>query len=272
MMTRSWRAFRAELYKQHRNDFGGSKVIFYSLLMWPVLTFLTTYYSFKPFRDGAGSALAQVIEGGDIALFLLSGFLVFQIFWTVVQSAWTFELERKQGTLEVVYLTPASKTVFLYGRSVYSLFNGIWMFFVFCILTFFFISNLSGISWGYLAASLLLMIVSAVIWGAFLCALCLFSRDSGYLYYIFYGPMNLFGGVRIPPTVFPYWAKIAAALFPVTYSLFMLRQALEGQIDSTWWLMCGGLVLFNALLIPVTYGILTLAERHARRQGSWTLF
>jgi ABC-2 type transport system permease protein len=270
-MIKSWRAFRAELYKQRRNDFGGSKVMFYSMLLWPVLTFLTTYYSFKPFRDGAGSALSRAIDG-DIALFLLSGFLVFQIFWTVVQSAWTFELERKQGTLEVVYLTPASKTIFLYGRSFYSLFNGMWMFFVFCALTFFFISNLNQVSWGYLLTSVFLMIISAVIWGAFLCALCLFSRDSGYLYYIFYGPMNLFGGVRIPPAVFPFWAKIAAALFPVTYSLFMLRQALEGQIDQTWWWMCAGLIIFNGLMIPVTYLILIKAERHARRQGSWTLF
>lgn len=271
-MIASWRAFRAELSKQHRNDFGGSKVMFYSMLLWPILTFLTTYYSFKPFRSDSNSALARALGDGDLGLFLLSGALVFQIFWTVVQSAWTFELERKQGTLEVVYLTPSSKTVFLYGRSFYSLFKGIWMFFVFCALTVLYISDLSKISWGYLLISLILMIVSAVIWGAFLCALCLCSRDSGYLYYIFYGPMNLFGGVRIPPGVFPLWAKITAIFFPITYSLFMIRQALEGQIDKTWWLMLTGLIIFSALLVPLTKGILKKAEKHARRQGNWTLF
>lgn len=271
-MIKSWRAFRAELYKQQSNDFGGSKVVFFSMLLWPILTFLTTYYSFKPFHDGPGSSLERVIQGGDIALFLLSGSLVFQLYWTVTQSAWTFELERKQGTLEIVYLTPSSKAAFLYGRSVYSLINGIWMFLLFCALTFIFVSNLQDISWGYLIASLFLMILSAVIWGGFLCALCLFSRDSGYLYYIFNGPMNLFGGVRIPPSVFPFWAKMVAAFFPVTYSLFLLRKSIYGEIDSAWWWMCGGVILFNTLLIPVTFGIRTMAENQSRRKGSWTLF
>jgi ABC-2 type transport system permease protein len=271
-MIKSLQAFRAEIYKQHRNDFAGSKVMFFSLLLWPVLNFLTTYYSFKPFQAGAGSSLSRVIEGGDIVLFLLSGFLVFQIFWTVVQSAWTFELERKQGTLEIVYLAPSSKIIFLYGRAVYSLFHGIWMFFAFCALTFIFVSNLHIVSWIYLVISLIFMIISAVIFGGLLNALCLFSRDSGYLSYIFYGPMNLFGGVRLPPGIFPFWAKVIAALFPVTYSLYLLRQAIYGEINSSWWWMCGGLVIFNALLIPLTYWILSKAERYARKQGSWTLF
>jgi ABC-2 type transport system permease protein len=272
VLTKSWRAFRAEVSKQHNNDFGGSKVVFFSLLLWPILTFLTTYYSFKPFRSGAGSSLEKLIHGGDVAVFLLSGFLVFQIFWTVVQSAWTFELERKQGTLEIVYLAPSSKIVFLYGRSVYSLFQGIWMFVAFFVMALFFISNLHQIALGYLIISILLMIISATIWGAFLNAICLFSRDSGYLNYIFYNPMNLFGGVRIPPSVFPFWAKVTAAFFPITYSLFLLRQSLYGEIDSTWWWMCGALVFFNLILVPATFGILSMAEKHARKQGNWTLF
>lgn len=63
----------------------------------------------QPFRTGAGSALSKVIPDGRIPLFLLSGYLVFQLYWTVVQAAWLFEQERKGGTLEVVFLTPASK-------------------------------------------------------------------------------------------------------------------------------------------------------------------
>lgn len=66
----------------------------------------------QPFRTGAGSALSKVIPDGRIPLFLLSGYLVFQLYWTVVQAAWLFEQERKGGTLEVVFLTPASKMVF----------------------------------------------------------------------------------------------------------------------------------------------------------------
>lgn len=266
-----WSVFRAELIKQHHQSLGG-KSVFFSLLLWPVLTFFAVYYSMKPYESGAGSALSQIIPEGNISLFLLSGFLVFQLFWTVVQSAWTFEWERKQGTLEMIYLTPSSKIAFLYGRSVYSLFNGMWMFFAFCVLTFLFIGNLTNVSWGYLSLSFIIMILSAVIWGAFLCSICLFSRDSGYLYYIFQAPMNLFGGVRVPPAVFPLWAKGLSLLFPVTYSLFLVREALYGQISSNWWITALGLVLINVLLIVGTIGILTKAESYARRQGNWTMF
>lgn len=270
-MRKFWQTFRAELVKQHHDSFGG-KTVFFSLLFWPVLAFLSNYYSFKQYRSGTGSSLERVLHEGNIPLFILSGFLVFQIFWTVVQSAVTFEWERKQGTLETIYLTPSSKMSFLYGRSVYSLFTGIWMFFVFCIMTFLLVADLQIISWSYLILSFLLMIISAVIWGAFLCALCLFSRDSGYLFYIFQGPMNLFGGVRVPPSVFPLWAKIFAIFFPVSYCLILLRQALYEDINPSWWIVFTGLILFNIFLVTGTYGILSLAERHVRKRGSWTLF
>ncbi|MGC5325452.1 ABC transporter permease [Brevibacillus sp. SYSU BS000544] len=266
-----WRTFRAEIAKQHR-ELSGGKMVFFSLLFWPVLTFFTSYFAMKPYRDGSGSALAQVIGEGSIPLFLVSGFMVFQLFWTVVQSAWTFEWERRQGTLEIIYLTPASKIAFLFGRSVYSLFNGIWMFFVFSALTFLLVADLGQVNWGYLVLSLAFMTISAVIWGAFLCSICLFSRDSGFLYYIFHSPMDLFGGVRIPPAVFPIWAKLLSIFFPVTYCLFMLREALNGHVTQMWWWMALVLTVLNILILLTTFRTLQRAEQHSRKHGNWVMF
>lgn len=266
-----WVTITAEVTKQHRNRTKGPAVWF-SMLLWPVLSFVTSYFTMKPYRTGEGSVLSRYIPSEQIPLFLLSGYLVFQLFWTVVEAAWLFELERKGGTVETVFLTPASKMAFLYGRSLYSLLHGIWMFAAFSLLTFVFVSDTSTINWGALIPALLLIMVSAVVWGGLLCAISLFSRESSFLYYIFQAPMELFGGVRVPPAVFPAWATVLSTLFPVTYSLILVRGALYDNIGESWWWAIILLAAGSLALIGCTRYILIRAEKHARIHGSWTLF
>lgn len=261
----------AEIRKQHQNRSKGVTV-FFSQLFWPVLAFMTSYFTMKPYRSGEGSMLSQIIPDGRIPLFLLSGYLVFKLFWTAVESAWLFELERKGGTVETVFLTPSSKMAFLYGRSLYSLLRGIWMFAVFALLTFMFVADLSSVNWLALLLVMLAVLAAAVIWGALLSAVSLFSRDSSFIYYIFQAPMELFGGVRIPPVVFPGWATGLSALFPVTYSLILVRGALYNNIGSGWWVSLLILVLGSLALIQCTRYTMNRAERHARLKGNWTLF
>jgi ABC-2 type transport system permease protein len=266
-----WLTLNAEVTKQHQNRAKGHAV-FFSLLLWPALTFLTSYFTMLPFRTGAGSTLSRVIPDGQIPLFLLSGYLVFQLYWTVVQAAWLFEQERKGGTLEMIFLTPASKMAFLYGRSLYSLFHGIWMFTAFSCLTFLFVADVASINWGALLPILALIMISAVIWGALLCAISLSSRDSGLLYYIFQAPMELFSGVRIPPAVFPAWATGLSLLFPVTYSLVLVRGALYDNIGINWWLALVTLIVGSIGTVISTRYLLVKAEQHARVKGNWNLF
>ncbi|AHV97767.1 ABC transporter permease [Paenibacillus sabinae] len=262
---------RAEMLKQHRSRTRG-KAVFFSMLLWPAIAFLTSYYAMQPYRTGEGSALSRVIPPGGVPLFLLSGYLVFQLFWTTVQSAWLFEQERKQGTLEIIFMTSSSKMAFLFGRSLYSLFNGIWMFAAFSFLTFWFVADPGQVEWSVLLPVIALIVCSSVIWGAMLSAISLFSRDSGMLYYIFQAPMELFGGVRIPPSVFPLWAKGLSLLFPVTYSLNLVRGALYGNTGGAWIWSLVVLIAADAAFVWLTGYLLALAERHARAKGNWSLF
>ncbi|WP_442601316.1 ABC transporter permease [Paenibacillus sp. KN14-4R] len=271
MMSVFWQTLRAELIKQRSDAFKG-RAIFFSLLLWPIVHFVSDYYAMKPYRTGAGSAISQFLPDGNVGLFLLSGVLIFQLFWTVVQSAWTFSSERQMGTLELIWLTPASKIAVLFGRSTYSLFSGMWMFAAFSVLVFVFVADFNQVLWGYFAISVVLSFISALVWGVFLCSICLFSRDSGFIYYMFQAPMSLFGGVRIPVTAFPMWAKICSLLFPVTYSLFLLREAIGGSISSSWWNMAAALIVLNVGLILITIRILGKAENHARKTGNWSMF
>lgn len=265
------RALRAEVSKQNRNAMRG-KSVFFSLLLWPAIAFFTSWFAMKPFRTDGQSALTRYIPDGNVPLFLLTGYLVFQLYWTVVQAAWTFESERREGTLETVFLTPASKLAFLMGRSLYALISGMWMFGSFALLLFAFVVQWTDVKWGHLLLALAVSVLSAVVWGSLLCALSLFSRDSGYLYYLFQAPMELFGGVRIPMAALPAWGKLLAILFPVTYSLFTIREAISGSISERWWISLGALMALIILLIPLAILLLNKAESHARRSGNWTLF
>jgi len=47
------------------------------------------------------------------------------------------EIERTNGTLEIIFISPSSKLAMMYGRAIGSLFENIWMFFVFSIFTYF---------------------------------------------------------------------------------------------------------------------------------------
>ena len=58
----------AESRKQHRNYFS-NKLIYVSLFLWPFLSFMASYYSYKVF-DIEGSVVSY-ISGGNIMVFLL---------------------------------------------------------------------------------------------------------------------------------------------------------------------------------------------------------
>jgi ABC-2 type transport system permease protein len=264
-------AFRAELTKQQRSSFTG-KAVFFSLFLWPVLMFFSTYYSLKPFGDGADSPMARILPDGNVLLFLATGYAVFQLYWSVVQSAWTFEQERKNGTLEMVFLAPGSRMAFLLGRSVYAIFNGVWMFTVFAVCISVFAWQRASLPVGHLVLAILLTLLCAAAWGAFLSAVCLFSRDSGFLYYMFQEPMQLFGSVSVPSSVFPLWGKICSYVFPVTFSLYLVRGALAGETGAQWWMYAAGLPAATAVLLIGAGLLVRRAENYARRTGSWTLF
>lgn len=136
----------AEFQKAHKHHFH-SKMIYFSLFLWPILLFIASYYSFKPFNLEEYSPLSKYIEVDQLGLFLLTGFLAYTFFWCLVQSAWQMSYERSAGTLELIFLTPVSRIMFIYGRAAANLFEATWLFTLFTLLAIFFITDISSIHW-----------------------------------------------------------------------------------------------------------------------------
>lgn len=268
------RILRAEFVKQHRIYFQ-SKMIYFSMLVWPVLSFAAAYNMYRPFI--ASPVLAsRLVPGGDpraVALFILTGYLGYTFFWSLVQSAWQFSFERFQGTLEGLFLTPASRMGFLLGNGAAALIESVWLFFVFAVGVLAVLGRLTAVPlWSYLLA-LTGLALPAVGWGTLLNSVFIFSRDSGFLYTILDEPMGFFAGVRVPTSVFPLWVRFISFLFPLTFSLRVVRGLLLGTTGfAAGLLQVGGLTLMTAGLLAAAAGLVRLGEAHAKRTGSLTLF
>ncbi|MFD1737467.1 ABC transporter permease [Bacillus salitolerans] len=262
----------AEMRKSHLNHYH-NKLIYFSLLIWPALLFVTAYYSFKPFNLTQSSPLARFIEIEHLSLFLLTGYLGYIFFWCLIQSAWQMSYERMSGTLELIFLTPASRIAVMYGRAAGNLVEAVWLFSLFSLLAVFVIGKSHEIIWWNVPIVMVVLTISAVIWGGFLNVIFLFSRDAGILFTVLEEPMQFFSGVRLPVATFPLWGKGIAYIFPLTYVLSIVRELLMGRVE--WFQLIKPLGMLAGILLVLlffTFLLLSKAENHAKETGNMTLY
>ena len=235
----------AESRKQHRNYFS-NKLIYVSLFLWPFLSFMASYYSYKVF-DIEGSVVSY-ISGGNIMVFLLIGYMGMSFFRSVVQSAWHFSFERQSGTLEYIYLSPASRMAVILGNALSSVFEGSVAMAVFGALIILYNKESLSINVIGLVAVIPIFLCVALLWGAFL-------------------------NVKVPVSIFPGWARVISCIFPLTYALEALRQVMlnSADINSVKNVVIISLVIILVLL-SATLITIHIVEKHMRKTGNVILF
>ncbi|MCR4635576.1 MAG: ABC transporter permease [Butyrivibrio sp.] len=260
----------AESYKQHRNYFN-NKMIYVSLFLWPVLSFMASYYSYKAF-DFEGCAISY-INSCNILIFLLIGYMAMSFFRSVVQSAWRFSQERQSGTLEYIYLSPASRLAVLIGNALSSVFESSIVMLVFgCLMIF---SNRRSLQVNVVGTVVVvpIFLIMALLWGVFINACFLYSRDTDFLFTILEEPMEIFSGVKIPVSIFPGWARLISCIFPLTYALEALRQVtLNNSGLETIKITVIISILIIIVLLAVTLITIHIVEQHVRKTGNIILF
>ncbi|MDF2484192.1 MAG: ABC-type polysaccharide/polyol phosphate export system, permease component [Herbinix sp.] len=264
------KTFAAEIVKQHKNYFY-SKTIYISLFLWPLFSFITTYYSFQVFD--LSKSKVPYITAENVVVYLLLGYMCMSLFRCLVQSAWRFSFERFHGTLELIFLSPSNRAAVLLGNAVASLFESVIITVVFTV--FMLVLKSEALFFKLLPAVIvfLLVIGMAVVWGMFLNSLFLFSRDTNFLFTVLEEPMEIFSGVKVPIILFPLWAKMIAAIFPLTYAIEAVRRVMlygSSLYEIRIYLLIGILIMI-ALLIAIMI-ILVIVEKHIRVTGNITLF
>lgn len=276
MMRHFLRIMRAEARKQHRVYFH-SATVYVTMGMWPVLRFLTAVYMFKPFTaGGANSALlARHLGSASLEGFLLIGYVGYNFFYSLIQSAWRFRFERFDGTLELIFLSPASRFAVIVGNALATLLESMWLLSAFAVLAYawFFRAQGASIDGVALLVGITVMVVAAVAWGTLLNSLFLLSRDPGFFYTVLQQPLHFFGGVRFPVALFSSWMQAISYALPLTYCLIVLREVvLTGARLPAIWPRLLPLVGLATAMFVASYWLLGVAERRAKRTGAFTLF
>lgn len=273
-MRAALRVLAAEALKQHRRIFGRPLVVF-SMLLWPVLTLVTTYYTVLPVIESpiAAQRWPLVTQPQRLLAFLGAGALAYTFFFSLVQSAWHFSFERVSGTLEALFLTPASRMALVVANGATALAQNAWLFGCFAVFAAIATEMLDVAHAGMYAVALVALLLPAIAWGAFLNSLLMFSRDSAFLYTLLDDPLWFVAGVRLPLFALPVWVKAIGLAFPLTTSLSVLRGALlDGRTVAD---LAGSLALLAGMclaLFALTAVLLRVGEAHAQRTGSHQLF
>jgi ABC-2 type transport system permease protein len=268
------RAVFAEMWKQHRNYFH-SPAVYFSLILWPLLELITIYYMYVPFLNSENTNSTQNTSMGNLPLelFLLIGFVGYSFFSSLIESAWRFTDERYQGTLEMILLTPASRFSIILGNALSSLFESVWLVTVLFVGVLALYPGKLIINIPLFIYGMVLLVVSSVAWGTLLNSFFLITRDAGVAFVVLQEPTNFFSGVRFPVSLFSNWMRLISYLIPLTYCLTILRSAFAqslsfGQLE-VYTAVLGVLVI---LMFYLSSRILVIAERHAKTDGSLTLF
>lgn len=244
--------FLAE-YKNTRKNFFGRFSNIITLVIWPFLSLLTCYYCYKSFDISQLNAYG-IHSFDDLLLFIVSGEIVYNCFWAMVQGAGQIQYDRKSGMLETILLSPCDKLGFVYGRAFGGMIHNVWMFTVLCTFIFAVYMPVTFTQVIKLACLLCLLIVSGTLFGGLVTTVFLYSRDINFIFTLCDRPMHFLSGTGIPILCFPLFLRCVSGIFPTTYLIEMFRSVTIPGYQTLFpaagiFVICLALFVGNKLLL-----------------------
>ncbi|MBC1324146.1 ABC transporter permease [Listeria welshimeri] len=258
----------AELKRLFLNEY--TKLFHYiSLLLWPLLMFIQLFFNFYAFPIDS-LAFLGIYSQKELFSFLFVGFIALLIFQSMVQSAWIMSFEKRQGTLEVIFITPINKTLWLYSRTFsVVVVNSFVLLILLCIS----ITLTLGITIIIIIQLILMIIaimISSLIWGTLLNILFLYFRDGSLVFSILAGPEETFAGVKVPVSVMPTILKFISGLIPLTYTVNLIREIFF--LSSYWRYNLIAFLIVNLILICISVFLFKRIEKGMRKNGNLSLY
>jgi ABC-2 type transport system permease protein len=213
--------------------------------------------------------------GSNYFSFALVGIAFFD-YLSVALSTFDGSLQeaRQNGTLENLLVTQTSLPVILAGSSLYpfvllSLRTAIYIGWGALLFGF----PLQGANWLgallVLGASVLAFSGLGILSASYL---LIFKRGNP-VNLLILGLSTVVGGMMYPISVLPVWLQYVARLIPVTYSLEGMRAAILGHASTRALLpVIAELLLFAAILLPLSFRIFSWALRRTKITGTLTHF
>ncbi len=212
-------------------------------------------------------------EGSNYFAFALVGFAFFDYLSVALAAFDSSIIEARQNrTLEALLVTETPLTVILAGSAAYpfvALALRTCVYLGWGALLFGFMpraANWAG-ALAILAASILAFLGLGVLSASYQ---ILFKRGNPAKWLVL-GVSGLVGGMMYPVAVLPGPLRLVARLIPVTYSLEGMRAALlEGAGWEELWRPLAALLIFAAVLIPLSFAVFSWSLRRTKVTGTLT--
>jgi ABC-2 type transport system permease protein len=233
------------------------------LIRWPafpVLYFVALYLTYS-------ASGRDAVSGYPVAGFLLVG-VVGIVLWSsnLWSSGYAIEFERREGTLESLFLSPASRSAVVLGYGAGSLFIMVIPTTVMLILlTIIFGVEGSISSIPAVLLSIAGMILASISLGYLLAGFFVLTRRANVIANFLQAPVHLLSGAVLPVSELPEPLQVFARLFPLSHGMDAIREsALAGATVADIQMSLVGLIGTSMALLAIGAVLLRRVERNAR--------
>lgn len=223
---------------QMKNSFARPMFKF-CLIFQPVIYCFITYMMYK--QSSSQNFTSFVVLGSG----LLS-------LWSCIcfSSMGDLERERYMGTLEIIYGTPTSFKLIVFGKILGNTLLGMTPLLISFILAFCFIQEPLDIkSPPLFVFSFLIAIIAFICISFMFMAVFTISRSAGVLMNCLEYPIFFICGFIVPIDYLPNILKSMSMLFSPTWVMQLLRTSIEGEKSSSYYMEC----LIITCLISIVY-------------------
>ena len=268
------RAFAAAMRKELR-VMRRYPILFFGSLFWPVMLPAVWVIVGQAYSgNGDARALAAFSDRAgtsQIAGFVFIGYAIFMWLSTLLWGPGTaLRQEQVRGSLEAVFLTPASRLVPLFAPPIAHLpfialdflimYVALWLLFGLML-------PLDAVLRAIVVIAVAIPVMYAI--GSLFAAFVLRIGEVGPVVQLVRGTFVLACGITYPVAMLPGWAQAGAAVLPPTYIVADLRSVLLRS--SPLAAVAGDLGLLLVMAAVATLGavaVFRIVERGARRAGT----
>jgi ABC-2 type transport system permease protein len=260
------------LHKDFINE-SSYKFAFVTQFLGMFLSILSLYFLSKLVGDSALPHLKHY--GGDYLSFLLIGLALISYvqvslrsFSTCIRSAQTL------GTLEAMLVTQTSIPTIILSSSLYSFVISSLRIVAYLLLgILFFGLDIHDVNYSGAILILILTIFCSSSIGILSASFIMVFKKGDPLNWIFSSLSWLLSGVYYPVTILPEWLQSFSYYIPITHSLEGMRLALlQGYSFEKLLPSIIPLIIFSAVMIPISLWVFKYAVKVAKVNGSLTQY
>ena len=270
-LGKEWRTFNA-VFRRNLRFFTSYSTWLIATIIWPIPLLAMNIYQYlgvassrsvsTTLSQNYGLTLSGMIIVGTVVYLLYN-----RLLWSTGNSLQT---ERWMGTIDVLFLTPASRLTMLLANGLSSLVEGAWWIVAIFLLNWFIFGiQLTVTSWPAVAITLVSTMIALVAVGVFFASFFILSRAADQMASSLQAPIRFFSGVAFPVAALPQALQFVSLVIPVTFAISALRATLlsgGGIVDILNQLL--PLYLFTAVFLFVGYFLLRIVEKRAKKDGS----